>query len=85
MIKEQNLDIWTVGDIGQEYNVGYEINRGDGITWITGELVNYNYGNIIILNHDEKLIYHIPYKGVKWLLPRKNKKNDKNLTEPENK
>lgn len=57
--------------------VTYEIGKGCGERWANGELVNYNSGynsgNVILYNHDRQVIYHIPYKGIKWLLPCKSK------------
>lgn len=63
---------------GKQYRAGYnpwynEHNCSD-LEWITGELVNYNNGNIIIFNEDKGL-FHIPYKSLKWLIPIKNQKN----------
>ena len=56
---------------GKNYNVCYEIEKGRGERWVNGELINYNSGNIILYNHDEQVIYHIPYKGIRWMLPGK--------------
>jgi len=36
--------------------------------WITGILINYNSGNLDLLTDDDCVI-HIPYSGLRWLLP----------------
>ena len=59
--------------LNKNYDVCYEIEKGCGERWANGELVNYNSGNVILYNNDKQVIYHIPYKGIKWLLPCKSK------------
>ena len=74
--KIEDIDIFQA-ILNKNYDVCYEIGKGCGERWANGELVNYNSGynsgNVILYNHDRQVIYHIPYKGIKWLLPRKSK------------
>lgn len=56
---------------GKNYKVCYEVGKIYDEYWVTGELINYNSGNVILYNSDKEVIYHIPYKGIKWLLPSK--------------
>ena len=57
--------------LGKNYDVCYEIEKDCGERWANGELINYNSGNIVLYNHDKQVIYHIPYKGIRWMLPGK--------------
>lgn len=68
----KDIDIFQA-ILNKNYDVCYEIEKGCGERWANGELVNYNSGNVILYNHDRQVIYHIPYKGIKWLLPCKSK------------
>lgn len=76
MRKIEDIDIFQA-ILNKNYDVCYEIGKGCGERWANGELVNYNSGynsgNVILYNHDKQVIYHIPYKGIKWLLPCKSK------------
>ena len=50
----------------------YEIEKGIE-RHVTGRLLNYNGGNVVLLNEDKNELYHIPFSGLKWLLPVKEK------------
>ena len=43
-----------------------------------GRLLNYNGGNVVLLNEDKNELYHIPYSGLKWMLPVKDKNTKEN-------
>ena len=40
---------------------------------IVGTLLNYNSGNLDLYNEENGELYHIPFSGLKWLLPVKDK------------
>lgn len=56
--------------VGKNYKVCYEIEKGFE-QWVNGELVNYNSGNIDLYDTKRETIYHIPYNGIKWIIPIK--------------
>lgn len=55
---------------GKKYDVGYKIDKCHPVKWIRGTLMNYNSGNLD-LETDNGYVIHIPYEGLKWLLPAK--------------
>lgn len=61
--------------IGKKYNVCYRVETNSE-RWISGELVNYNSGNIILYDAKHETIYHIPYCGLKWMIPIKKKEGE---------
>lgn len=53
---------------GKRYRVKYRL-EGDGQSfWITGTLINYESGNLDLIT-DADYVIHIPYSGLRWLLP----------------
>ena len=63
--------------LDKNYKVVYEIGKGMEGQAI-GRLLNYNGGNVVLLNEDKNELYHIPFSGIKWLLPVKNKNAKEN-------
>jgi hypothetical protein len=57
------------------YYIEYEKERGN-TEHTCGKMLNYNSGNIVLLNDDG--IWHIPYEYVKFCKPiiKKNKENN---------
>lgn len=50
----------------KRYRVKYRL---DGQSfWITGTLINYESGNLDLIT-DADYVIHIPYSGLRWLLP----------------
>ena len=72
MRKIENIDIFQAIS-NKNYDVCYKVEKGCSERWVHGELINYNSGNVTLYNHDKQVIYHIPYEGIKWLLPRESK------------
>lgn len=58
---------------GKKYNVGFEIDEYHSIQWVRGTLMNYKSGNLDI-ETDDGYVVHIPYSGLKWLLPAKQER-----------
>ena len=63
---------WFDDALNKNYRVCYEVERTYEV-WVSGKLINYNGGNIILYDEKKNNLYHIPYKGIKWLLPLENK------------
>lgn len=61
--------------IGKNYSVCYRVEKNSE-RWISGELINYNSGNIILYDAKNEVIYHIPYCGLKWMIPIKKKEDE---------
>ena len=58
--------------LNKKYIIIYDVERG-AEKRVTGELLNYNGGNIVLLDVDRNELYHIPFSGIKWMLPMKGK------------
>ena len=58
--------------LNKTYKVAFEVYKGCEEN-IVGILLNYNSGNIDLYNEDKGELYHIPFSGLKWLLPVKDK------------
>ena len=58
--------------LNKTYKVAFEVYKGCEEN-IVGILLNYNSGNIDLYNEDKGELYHIPFSGLKWLLPAKDK------------
>lgn len=63
--------------LNKNYKIVYEIEK-DIERHVTGRLLNYNGGNVVLLNEDKNELYHIPFSGLKWLLPAKEKNAKEN-------
>ena len=61
--------------IGKNYSVCYRVEKNFE-RWISGELINYNSGNIILYDTKNEVIYHIPFCGLEWMIPIKKKENE---------
>ena len=57
---------------GKKYKVAFQIDRDCSIRWASGTLMNFNCGNVDIKT-DDGYVIHIPYNGLKWLLPANKK------------
>ena len=55
---------------GKKYNIAFKINEFHSVEWLKGILMNYNNGNLDI-ETDDGYVVHIPYEGLRWLLPSK--------------
>lgn len=55
---------------GKNYNVCYSVEKGYE-QWVKGKLINYNSGNIDLYDTKKEAMYHIPYSGVRWMIPIK--------------
>lgn len=55
---------------GKRYTIGFKIDKYYPIKWVSGILMNYKNGNLDI-ETDNGYVVHIPYSGLKWLLPAK--------------
>lgn len=63
--------------LNKNYKIVYEIEKGIE-RHVTGRLLSYNGGNVVLLNEDKNELYHIPSSGLKWLLPVKEKYTKEN-------
>lgn len=63
---------WCKDALGKKYNVCYETEKGLE-RWIKARLMDYYWGNVILYDDNKNEIYHIPYSGLKWILPVKEK------------
>ena len=63
---------WCKDALGKKYNVCYETEKGLE-RWIKVRLMDYYWGNVILYDDNKNEIYHIPYSGLKWILPVKEK------------
>lgn len=63
--------------LNKKYKVIFEVYKGCEEN-IVGILLNYNSGNIDLYNEDKGGLYHIPFSGLKWLLPVKDKNTKEN-------
>lgn len=70
-MKKLDLD-WCKNALNKKYKIVFEVYKGYEES-IVGILLNYNSGNLDLYNEEKGELYHIPYSGVKWLLPVKNK------------
>lgn len=70
-MKKLDLD-WCKNALNKKYKVIFEVYKGYEES-IVGILLNYNSGNLDLYSEEKGELYHIPYSGVKWLLPVKNK------------
>ena len=61
---------------GRKYKVKYQTENQS--LWIVGTLLNYNSGNLDLIT-DDNYVIHIPYSGLRWLLPLKD--DNKSITE----
>lgn len=60
---------WCKNALNKKYKVCYETEKGE--QWVRARLVNYYWGNVVLYDDNENEIYHIPYSGLKWILPCK--------------
>ena len=58
--------------LNKKYKVTFEVYKGCEEN-IVGTLLNYNSGNLDLYNEEKCELYHIPFSGLKWLLPVKDK------------
>ena len=58
--------------LNKKYRVIFEIYKGCEES-IVGILLNYNSGNLDLYNEEKDELYHIPFSGLKWLLPIRGK------------
>lgn len=58
--------------LNKKYKVTFEVYKGCEEN-IVGILLNYNSGNLDLYNEEKGELYHIPFSGLKWLLPVKDK------------
>lgn len=63
--------------LNKKYKVTFEVYKGYEES-IVGILLNYNSGNLDLYDEEKGELYHIPYSGLKWLLPVKNKNAKEN-------
>jgi hypothetical protein len=63
--------------LNKKYEVIFEVYKGYEES-IVGILLNYNSGNLGLYNEEKGELYHIPFSGIKWLLPVKNKNAKEN-------
>ena len=70
-MKKLELD-WFKNALNKKYKVTFEVYKGCEES-IVGILLNYNSGNLDLYNEEKDELYHIPFSGLKWLLPIKNK------------
>ena len=63
--------------LNKKYEVTFEFYK-----WyeesIVGILLNYNSGNLDLYDEEKGELYHIPFSGLKWLLPIKDKNTKEN-------
>ncbi len=71
-MKKSELN-WYKNALNKKYKVIFEVYKGCEES-IAGILLNYNSGNLDLYNEEKGELYHIPFSGLKWLLPV----NDKN-------
>lgn len=72
-MKKLELD-WYKNALNKKYEVTFEVYKGYEES-IIGILLNYNSGNLDLYNEEKGELYHIPFSGLKWLLPVKDKKH----------
>ena len=70
-MKKLELD-WFKNALNKKYKVTFEVYKGCEES-IVGILLNYNSGNLDLYNEEKGELYHIPFSGLKWLFPIKNK------------
>lgn len=70
-MKILDLD-WCKNALNKKYKVTFEVYKGHEES-IVGILLNYNSGNLDLYNEEKGELYHIPFSGLKWLLPVKDK------------
>lgn len=70
-MKKLELD-WYKNALNKKYKVTFEVYKGYEES-IVGTLLNYNSGNLDLYNEENGELYHIPFSGLKWLLPVKDK------------
>ena len=75
-MKKLELD-WYKNALDKKYKVTFEVYKGYEES-IIGILLNYNSGNIDLYNEEKGELYHIPFSGLKWLLPIKEKYTKEN-------
>ena len=63
--------------LDKKYKVTFEVYKGYEES-IVGILLNYNSGNLDLYNEEKGELYHIPFSGLKWLLPVKEKNAKEN-------
>ena len=54
--------------LNKEYIIIYEVENGIEKR-AAGELLNYNSGNVVLFDKKKNDLYHIPFSGIKWMLP----------------
>ena len=64
---------WCKNALNKKYKVCYETEKGLE-QWVIANLVNYYWGNVVLYDDNKNEIYNIPYSGLKWILPCKEKK-----------
>ena len=75
-MKKLELD-WYKNALNKKYKVTFEVYKGYEES-IIGILLNYNSGNLDLYNEEKGELYHIPFSGLKWLLPIKEKYTKEN-------
>lgn len=70
-MKKSELN-WCKNALNKKYKVTFEVYKGCEEN-IVGTLLNYNSGNLDLYNEEKGELYHIPFSGLKWLLPVKDK------------
>lgn len=75
-MKKLELD-WCKNALNKKYEVTFEVCKGYEES-IIGILLNYNSGNLDLYNEEKGELYHIPFSGLKWLLPIKEKYTKEN-------
>lgn len=63
--------------LNKKYKVIFEVYKGCEES-IAGILLNYNSGNLDLYNEEKGELYHIPFSGLKYLLPVKDKNTKEN-------
>ena len=64
---------WCKNALNKKYKVCDETEKGLE-QWVIAKLVNYYWGNVVLYDDNKNEIYNIPYSGLKWILPCKEKK-----------
>lgn len=75
-MKKLELD-WYKNALNKKYEVTFEFYKGYEES-IVGILLNYNSGNLDLYDEEKGELYHIPFSGLKWLLPIKDKNTKEN-------
>lgn len=75
-MKKSELN-WYKNALNKKYKVIFEVYKGYEES-IAGILLNYNSGNLDLYNEEKGELYHIPFSGLKWLLPVKDKNTKEN-------